>query len=90
MNVSKIAPALRMLAHALRMLADAIEDTTEPAPEPAPEPVTLDQLREKFTVLADDHRPALLEILKDFGAKKLPDLKEADYQAVADRLKELS
>lgn len=52
--------------------ADKVEETTT-----APEPVTYDQCAAAITSLAKGKgRAAAVEVLKSFGAEKLPDVKE--------------
>ena len=77
------------------------EKTEEPAPEQEkpedtppwedePKTVTLSELRKKGTELTKAGKlPALQAVFAEFGAKKLSQIAERDYQAVMKKLEEL-
>lgn len=66
-----------------------------PAAEPSDEPAaTVDDVREATKQLAALSRDAAVAVLKQFGASKVPEVKEADYgayvAAAQAKVKELS
>lgn len=75
------------------------EKTEEPAPEKPedtppweeePKTVTLSELRKKGTELTKAGKlPELQAVFAEFGAKKLSQIAESDYQAVMKKLEEL-
>ena len=65
--------------------APAIEEPAAPAAE-----VSYDDVKAAVIEAAKVDRNKAVEVLQQFGASKAPELKEEDYTAVVQKLKELS
>lgn len=82
-NDAFLAPAAE--AEAQEVVAPA-DDAQETVAEDAGDP-TLDQVRAALTQYGKDNGPAKLkDLLKDFDAARIGDLKEADYPIVLERI----
>lgn len=57
---------------------------------PAAAEVSYDDVKNAVIEAAKVDRNKAVEVLQQFGASKAPELKEADYAAVVEKLKELS
>ena len=90
---------LEQLANALDTgeVSQPDDQTSTEQPEPAKSEqtpaaaeVSYDDVKNAVIEAAKVDRNKAVEVLQQFGASKAPELKEADYAAVVEKLKELS
>ena len=105
-TTDELARELRAISARLEELAGAFggeapsepdEQTSTEPPEPAKSEqtpaaaeVSYDDVKNAVIEAAKVDRNKAVEVLQQFGASKAPELKEADYAAVVEKLKELS
>ena len=88
--VAAAEPPTVAVTHAAKHAGYAPPFVADGAAAPAPAAITIDQLRERFHALAQaGRRDALLALLGEFGAQRLPDLGAEHYPSLAERLSEL-